>query len=210
MNFVNFDNVGFIYKFWYCVFNLIENILPFRLMKKCIFKNTKEFSDKWVLLNLILSFITMISMHNGWFQQITKIIMFYSFVRILEIMIYQINVLLFHPYKALEVEKKKHYRVQNPYRSVVLLIHNLFEVVFWFTSMTSCLYPTTDPLIIKMMDHTIRIFTFTYENVSTEGHLLQQIFFVEVLCGLILTIISVAKFIGELPHSNLTKDKQKE
>lgn len=107
----------------------------------------------------------------------------YASIRVFEIVVYQINVLLFHPYKALIVLKKKVYKIQNPFRSVVLLGHNLLEVVFWFTAMTSYVYPTSDRLLIKIMDNMIRIFTLNYEKVVLEGSLIQLIFFFEVICG---------------------------
>ena len=148
----------------------------------------------------------MVVIHYGVNLRISQAILMYSFIRVLEIVIYQINVLLFHPYKALIVQKKKVYKIQNPFRSVVLLGHNLLEVVFWFTAMTSYVYPTSDRLLIKIMDNTIRIFTLNYEKVVSEGNVIQLIFFFEVICGLVLTIISLAKFIGELPHIYLKNE----
>lgn len=53
-----FKDVGFLYEFWYEVFIAIEGILPFNIIRKGVFKNTKNFSDKWVLFNLILSIVS--------------------------------------------------------------------------------------------------------------------------------------------------------
>jgi hypothetical protein len=57
------------------------------------------------------------------------------------------------------------------------------------------------------MDNTIRIFTLNYQKVAAEGHFIQILFFLEVICGLLLTIISLAKFVGELPHIYLTNEE---
>jgi hypothetical protein len=204
---INFKDIGFIYKFWYRIFSFIENTLPFNVVRKIIFKKTKDFPEKWVVFNLILSVLTMFAIHHKIPLIGIEIILYYSYIRILEIIIYQINILIFHPYKALFVEKKDVYRIQNPYRSVVLLGHNLVEVVFWFTAMISSVFPTSDRLIIKIMDNTIRIFTLNYQKVAAEGHFIQILFFLEVICGLLLTIISLAKFVGELPHIYLTNEE---
>ena len=207
MSKISFENVGFLYKFWFCIFDHIESMLPFSFLKRYFFDKKKWFSDLWVLLNLILSFIAMMLVHKNWLPQLMGLIKVYALVRVFEIVIYQMNVLLFHPYKAWK-DKKARYSVQSPHRSVVLLIHNLFEVIFWFTAVTMCFDPVTgisanEPLPFKVIDHTIRIFTFSYDNVGDQGYFLQMVFFFEVICGLILTVVSVAKFVGDLPHTNM-------
>lgn len=117
-----------------------------------------------------------------------------------EIIIYQINILLFHPYRAMVVQKKGKYRLQNPYRSVVLLGHNLMEIICWFTAVSAYFSHTNTSIVKILMESTIRILTFNYEVVSDELDFMQYIIFTEVLCGIVLVIISLAKFIGELPH----------
>lgn len=208
MNKINFKDVGFLYKLWYRIFELIESVSPFSILRKYVFKNVKQFSDKWVLFNTLFSLITLLLLHYNLVSTIGGFILIYAAIRILEIVVYQINVLLFHPYKSLIIDGKKEYKLQNPYRSVVLLGHNFVEVVFWFTALTTYLQPNGDRLLFKLMDNTIRIFTLNYDKVTTNQSLLQMIFFVEVLCGMVLTIISLAKFIGELPHVHLTLDKE--
>ncbi len=210
MNTVDFSNVGFIYRFWYNVFIKIEYFLPFSIFRKFIFRKTEAFSDKWVVANTGLSFISLLVSHYFEENLFIKILLLYGALRIFEIIIYQINVLLFHPYKALFVDKKLEYRIQNPYRSVVLLGHNFLEVIFWFTVTTNVFQENNTRLILNLMDNTIRIFTFNYEKVSTGASILQLICFVEVICGILLTVISLAKFIGELPHIHITYTSMKE
>lgn len=205
---VNFDNVGFVYKFWYFVFCYIETALPFSILRKYFFKKTKNLPDKWVVFNTLFSFTTIILIHNNIIDNVGKAILIYASIRIFEIVVYQINVLIFHPYKALVMHGKKEYRIQNPYRSVVLLGHNLIEVVFWFTALTIYLGSNDYGILHNLAENTIRIFTLNYEKLSSNQSILQMVFFVEVLCGMILTIISLAKFIGELPHVHLELEDQ--
>ncbi len=82
--------------------------------------------------------------------------------------------------------------LKNPYRSVVLLGHNFIELIFWFTSLTEFFEPNGNRLLYNIMDNTIRIFTFNYEKVSNNDSGLQLLYFVEVICGMVLTIISLA------------------
>ncbi|QEH70730.1 hypothetical protein [Cellulosilyticum sp. WCF-2] len=201
-----FDNMGFIYKFWYRVFIGIELILPFSLIRKYIFKNTKEFSDKWVLVHTLLSIGSVFIIQYIDLGILKKIFLVYGAIRIFEMIVYQINVLLFHPYKAMVKDNhdiKNKYSIQNPYRSVVLLGHNFIEIVCWFTAASIYFSNDSVPIIKALMQNTIRIFTFNYEQVAVKLCVLQYIIFAEVLSGMILVIVSLAKFLGELLHVDL-------
>lgn len=204
MNEVDFRNVGFIYKFWYKVFMGIENMMPFTLLRKFIKayfpRKLKNLSDKWVLGHMVLSFVIMLSLYYLSLGKVAYCFVFYAFVRILEVVVYQLNVLLFHPYKALVIDKLPCYKIQNPYRSVVLLGHNFVEVIFWFTGVSIFFDKPDSRLLYELMSNTVRIFTFDYATAPNSAQGLQLIFFAEVICGILLTIISLAKFLGELPH----------
>lgn len=205
------EDVGPIYKFWFYVFDLLENILPFSLSRKFIFKKTRGFSDKWVMVHTIMSIVFAMILHKYSFKILSNIIVIYAFIRILEIVVYQINVLLFHPYKKIIVEGKPNYKLQSTYRSVVLLGHNFLEVIFWFTCVTEYFGENNTPLLLSIMDNTLRIFTFNYQfEGGNINNTVQIVFFIEVICGIILTIISLAKFIGELPHINIEVEEDDE
>lgn len=203
-----FNNIGSVYKFWCKVFIFIESILPFSLLRKYIFKNINNFSEKWVVVHTILSILAAIITLRLNIMILSEIIVGYAIIRIFEIIIYQINVLLFHPYKAMVVDGKGKYTLQNPYRSVVLLGHNLVEIIFWFKAVSGYMQMTRIPLIQALMENTIRIFTFSYEKLPGQPVALQYVIFAEVLCGMILVVVSLAKFIGELPHVNLKFDEE--
>lgn len=205
-----FDNIGPVYKFWCSVAIFLESILPFNLARKCIKKNIKDFSEKWVVIHTILSVLAAVVTSQMDSVVISKILVIYAMVRIFEIIIYQINVLIFHPYRAMVLEGADEYILQNPYRSVVLLGHNLVEIIFWFTAVLGYIQTIRIPLIQALMENTIRIFTFNYERIPGQPTELQYVIFAEVLCGVILVIISLAKFIGELPHVNLKFEDQGE
>ena len=204
-----FDNVGFIYKGWYKVFSLLEAILPFSLISKIPF-NIKNFSEKWVLLNSCLSISSLIITHFSPQNFLSKSFIMYGGIRIFEIIIYQVNVLLFHPYKNMVIKERKSYNLQNPYRSVILLLHNFLEIVCWFTSVSLFFSTEKHSILCSLMETTIRIFTFSYETISDQFSWFQCIIFTEVLCGIILVAISLAKLLGELPHINLEFEEDEE
>ena len=209
-----FKNVGFIYKCWFHFFSFLEAILPFSIIQKIIKLMPKKslstspsprisFPEKWVLLNSALSLISIFSIRYSEYITLNKVIIFYASIRIFEIIIYQINVLLFHPYKNMCIKGKNSYKLQNPYRSVVLLWQNLIEIIFWFTSISSFFSDNKNSIIYSIIETTIHIFTFNYDNPTNELSLFQGVIFIEVLCGIILVVISLAKFLGELPHIDL-------
>lgn len=72
------------------------------------------FVEKWVFVHLIGSF--------------TATIIGYGLLRVFEIIIYQINVLFFHPYKFHKAGNE--YKIKSPTRIVILLLHNYVEVMF--------------------------------------------------------------------------------
>ncbi len=203
-----FENVGIVYKFWYHFFDIVEQWLPYSIMRKYIFKNTTSFSDKWVVIHTIMSVVFMLLMYNQLLGMFSLAVVGYAFIRIMEIVVYQVNVLLFHPYKAIVENGMNCYELQSPYRSIVLLGHNFIEVIFWFTCMTEYFSENNIYLIQAIMNNTIRIFTFNYQIEDGGIGNVQIIFFIEVICGMLLTIISLAKFIGELPHVRIEVDEE--
>lgn len=204
----NFEKVGPVYIFWYELFDNVEKILPFSLFKSItLFSKIKSLSDKWVMSHFLLSILSLFIINTNISREIKTIIVAYAALRIFEIVIYQNNILLFHPYKAY-INNKPNYRIQNPYRSIILLIHNFGEVICWFTMTTSYFGYNKSGLGYGLMENTIRIFTFSYEKVSGNQQLFQIIIFFEVICGMLLTIISLAKFIGELPHTFIEFDSR--
>lgn len=172
-----FENVGFIYICWFHFFSFLEDILPFSIIRKIIESIPKDcsiiqrikkfipknssststlppisFPEKWVLLNSTLSFISILSIRYLEYTTLNKIIIFYASIRIFEIIIFQINVLLFHPYKNMYIQHKNSYKLQNPYRSVILLLQNLIEIIFWFTSISSFFSNNNNSIIYSIIE----------------------------------------------------------
>ena len=198
----DFEGVGPVYKFWYKCFYIIENMLPFSLLRRFgKIRKIKNFSDYWVVAHFILSFSMIYLITASIDIRLKALIVGYAAIRVLEILVYQINVLLFHPYQAY-LDKQRYYKVSNPYRSVILLFHNFGEVIFWFTVINRFFGYGSNQLVTELMNNAIRVFTFDYEKMTSDNWF-QAVIFIEVLSGLILTIVSLAKFIGELPHTHI-------
>lgn len=214
---MNFENMGPVYNLWYKVFSLIEWLMPFSWVRR--FKTVgkiEHFSDYWVFAHTVLSIFFCYNIFHYRESLLAKILMVYGAIRVLEVITYQLNVLLFHPYKAY-IEGKPNYSIQNPYRSVILLLHNFIEIVFWFSMITivSISSMTSTIAVGEIVQNSfIHIITFSFEMASGESELFKEmasgqlrlfmnIVNAESFVGLFLTVISLAKFIGELPHSDI-------
>ncbi|PHS35404.1 MAG: hypothetical protein COA82_04935 [Alkaliphilus sp.] len=98
------ESTGFILPFWNNVFELLEYISIFALIrvvkKKLTDKNLSyRFVEIWVFSNLIVSITASIAAYSGISIAVSALIIGYGMLRVFEIIIYQINVLLFHPYR---------------------------------------------------------------------------------------------------------------
>lgn len=218
---------GFLIEFWEKVFGFLSKISVFYIIRK-ILKNIEKpysFVEKWVLGNLIFSIICSLIAHNGKNIKIGILIIvaIYSFARIFEIIVYQINVLLFDKYRY-EKERKscrvksitsKHrcekkgkiYKVKSITRMVILLMHNYIEIVFWYASlfMIIIVFNKENPIDFSWA-HYIKgsilcVTTYNNEIIISEryGYLANAAFFATI-SGFIMTVISIARFIGLLPQ----------
>lgn len=166
-------------------------------------KGSYLFVEIWVLFNLIISLGSILIIK--WFNVpywIAFSILIYSFIRILELTVYQINVLLFDPYNY------NNYSVKSYRRLVILLLHNYVEVIFWFASSYMVLSETfgitvskgtvTDTLLFSFLT----MVTFGANTVANIQHIGHFIIFTQAIIGLFMTIVSLARFVSLLPRPN--------
>ncbi|WP_139125134.1 hypothetical protein [Bacillus solimangrovi] len=135
-------------------------------------------------------------------------ILLYSFIRILEITVYQVNVLLFDPYQ------NAGYSVRSYRRLVILLLHNYVEVIFWFATSYMIMSEHLNILISKgtitdtLLFSFLTMVTFGANSMSSIQHIGHLIIFVQAVIGLFMTIITLARFIGLLPRPASQDEKE--
>jgi len=176
-----------------------------------------------LVISIAGSLLVVTSVNNS---AILYLALLYSCLRVFEIVVYQINVMLFHPYRA-KVKKIKYvskapptldnrvmYRIKSPLRMIILLIHNYLELIFWYVIMTvSLLKLSGNENILSWRQYVESSFyciaTFNTEmlkDICIHNHsIFSRIAFIEIISGLIMTIISLAKFIGVLPNGVIEK-----
>lgn len=210
--------VTFIVDLWAEIFEWLSKISVFYwigfLDRHTIKKLTNEknkylFPEVWVLGNLIVATILSFSLPFCESREWVSFFMIYAVERCFEILVYQINVLLFAPYR--DSKAGKEYKIKSPTRMIVLLLHNVFEFVIWFV----VIYISSDLLTIgtanSVGDYYMRSFLlFTNLDTSFLGenrqNILLYIGLAEVLVGLFMTILCLARFIGILPGVKYVDD----
>ncbi len=204
------EDDGFIIPMWKKGFHFLGMISVFFWLRKFleIFKFTKDFMQRkpysfveiWVLINLGASILGsyMASKYN--INILIWIFAIYGLFRIFEIVVYQFNVIFFDPMQH------KDYYLKSATRSIILLIHNFIEIIFWYSIVYIMVvkiqtnvdtidwfyYVQNSILCFMTADNTLII----QENMSST---LQKIAFTELIIGIIMTVISFSRFIGLLP-----------
>ncbi|NKF06933.1 hypothetical protein J1C67_00955 [Clostridium gasigenes] len=204
MNEVKQDE-GFIMDLWEKIFFLLSKISVFEVIRIFVWnrvKNKFRFVEIWVVTNLGLSITLSLLIYNLDNNVINWIAFIYAILRVFEIIIYQINVIIFDPYRC---EKKGvTYKVKSIPRILVLLIHNYVEIIFWYSVMVISIIRINNFEIIYSWLYFVKasflcIATFNGDLIVNNGKFLNNIVFVETFSGIVLTIVSIARFVGILP-----------
>jgi hypothetical protein len=188
--------------------SVFEAIRNNKFIKEKVIKDMHNFVDLWVIGNLLSSILLSYLVINKFEKKTVLFISFaYSSLRIFEIVIYQINVNLFGVYR--NKLKNKNYSVKSTTRTVILLLHNYIEIIFWYSIMIVTIlklsgYSVVEGYSFYIQSSFLCLTTFNHDlvtNISnTQYPLLSSIAVFEVVSGLVMTIISLANFIGKLPN----------
>ncbi|WHH61511.1 hypothetical protein [Petroclostridium sp. X23] len=205
---------GFLMDFWESIFGFLRQVSMFSLVCSIIknaFKKeiTHTFVDGWVLGNLIGSIVSsyLVFRIGKSVPELMFLVIFYGSIRVFEVIIYQINVLLFDSYRSWKIGKE--YKIKSIRRMVLALLHNYIEVIFWYSAVIiSIIAIANQPMSRSWLEYVVKNFlcmaTFQYsELVSDFGDtfsILHSIAVLEVISGIIMTVISLARFVGVLPE----------
>ena len=200
---------GFIVSFWEKIFKVLSYISIFYyislIRKRITTKNNYLFVEYWVIGNLICSICASLIAYNFPSNILAITLSTYGILRIFEIVVYQTNVMLFDSYRALK--EGREYVIKSPTRLVILLLHNYVEIIFWFTTVTIS-YLNIENLetsswfyYLHMNFKCITTFDISeiLSNITNRSPYLLIAFFESVI-GFLMTIISLARFIGLLPQ----------
>lgn len=215
----NEEKDSFIIDFWCNIFGILKKISIFEFVRWVTKKKGSRFVEYWVLGNLIAAILSTVLIYyvGATVKIVTYFIVAYGIIRVFEIIIYQLNVLLFDEYR--QARKKEAYILTSVLRTVLLLIHNYIEVMFWYASIMLALlqlddntlnaswgeYVRSNILCVAVFDRSSiqELMGDTYSSVA-------NIIFMEVISGVIMTLLSLARFIGIMPGVKTKKLENEE
>ena len=207
---------SFIVDMWSKIFMVLGWISPFQVIRTLI-PTTKEsyrFVEWWVLGHLLLSIVllSICSVLNlRWGEAIA---VGYGVIRVFEVIIYQINVLLFDEYRARKTGKT--YALRGFRRIVILLLHNYVEIIFWFALFyhnldwafetgrvsLSSFFAALNLSFVKMT-------TFGYTTIYPKETLGGILVFIQSAIGLFMVLLILARFISLIPKPKTLDEFEK-
>lgn len=208
----------FIVEFWSRVFGQLKRLSLFSLVRKLFPKIQRSyvFVEAWVLGNIGLSIISLFLVHYFRFPLLQYVLFFYGLTRVFEIVVYQVNVMFFDQYRARKhnTNKQNGYWLKGYLRTVILLMHNYFEIVLWFAvSYLILANQITGTTHASLIEHVYFSFTtmtsFGNGDLSTMTRVSMLIVSVQSLIGLFMTTLSLAYFINLLPTPKSIDESEK-
>lgn len=195
---------SFIVTLWSQIFSFLGKISLFYVVRFILKKKVAgpAFPEAWTLFHCLLAFLSLsIAVYQP--RSFVLYLVIYGFLRVFEIIIYQINALLFDEYRA---NSKGHtYTLHGYRRMVVLLLHNYFEIIFWFTSSYVYLQGNfefasigAEKSIISSLYNSF-VFTLGEPSVIAKHGGATYVLFFHLFVGVFMTLLSLARFIALLP-----------
>ncbi|MBF8982280.1 hypothetical protein IZY60_01890 [Lutibacter sp. B2] len=207
--------------FWRKKYNMDKELKTYEeeKVKKHQSLRMYKFIELWVFCHTFLAIGTSVAVYYI-FSQNNKILlctlMIYALIRIFEIVVYQLRVIIFDG-----IGKKD--LLKGARRSILLLVHNIIEIVFWYATITMILISLNFGGIklhelgnwndyIKSSALFITTYGDTYTSVAkiTNSKFLVELVFWEVLCGFIMVIVSLTRFLSLLPTPAFIDEKDRE
>lgn len=153
------------------------------------------FPELWVIMNVILSFAfcLILPLFPHW-AKVTLTV--YAFLRIVEMLVYQVNVLLFDPIKG-----GASYRIKSATRMIILLMCNIMEYIGWFALVYICasISNNQDVSSLTMLLNSMMVFVNNMNPGELSDSLVVSIAYFESVVGFFMTLVCVARFISLLP-----------
>lgn len=199
---------SFIVEFWSRIFEFLGKISAFELVRAVLPRLSRSYAfvDGWVLAHLFLALgsVFLVTFDEK-YESYSFFVVLYGSIRVFEMTIYQVNVLLFDGYRAKRAGQV--YALKGHRRIVILLLHNYFEIIFWF----ACSYiffadsfsykwdASYRTVLGAIYSSFIAMSTFGDFNLNPKDFFGAAILLFQSVCGLFMTLLCLARFIALLP-----------
>ena len=214
---------SFIVERWSNVFSILEKLSPFWLVRKVAGKKFPDvvesygFVELWLLGHLLLSIVLLSicsALNLHWGEAIATGAVIYGGLRVVEVIVYLINVVLFNEYRKRKEEcrQKKEGITYVPYalrsyrRIVILLLHNYAEIIVWFALFYRNLdwayqtYGTSlDSFFAALNFSFVTMTNFGYTTIYPKETLGEVFVFIQSAIGLFMVLLIIARFVSLIP-----------
>jgi len=217
----NAPGYSWIVPFWSWVFLILQHISIVEILRTVVpkLRVTSAFIEGYVTLNTLAAFTALaVAAHRldvavSWLLVVAVV---YGSFRIFEITVFQANVLMFHQYRAKVAGES--YTLRGFRRTVILLVHNYFEIVCWFGVVNVFLYRDsqitslgTDPSFFSVFrESMLMMFTFTPETYQPARDPAIMAFSIQAVVGLFMSVIVLARFLALLPPPKSADEHEQE
>ncbi|QDH20839.1 hypothetical protein [Saccharibacillus brassicae] len=237
-------NIVYLYSVVFNVLKYVSVLNLFKLIRvnQLVFRKVTEPSvriELWVFFNFALALLSVYLVYFFKdYKAITILLLGYGIIRVFEIVITQINILLFDQYRA---ERKKYgeiqaaevlgdyaeaerlrketaYTIAGFRRMAILLIHNFFEIIFWFTVSYQVIDQSFkidgdfgNPLGQALYISFVTMTTFGSPNFGIKDNWSLTVISIQSAIGVVMTLLTFARFISLLPQTksaNILEKKQ--
>jgi len=203
------DGSGFIVNAWKQIFGSLVHMSIFTMVRYFVTggRGGSRFSEMYTLVNLFLSIAYLLLIPLPSTQRyVTIIILVYPTYRIFEIIVYHISIFL-----SLR-------ELHGIRRSIILLLHNYIEVLFWFACfyrlLPCCFYHPpfvtgTRTLSGSLYFSLVTMSTLGYGDIRPINEIGRLIVSGQTLIGIFMAIFILGRFVSLLPPRKTMDEEER-
>jgi hypothetical protein len=199
---------SFIVPVWAAIFRALSVISLFGLLRWAMpWLQDKNRSyavvETWVVAHTALALFAALLAHAGVASTLVTVLLVYGGFRVFEIVVTQVNVLLFDEWRARRAGRS--YSLRGYRRILILLLHNYAEVVFWFVAALVSFNRWSwlvldDPSFSATFRATLlSMVAFSTEGVRPLGRYAGVLLTLQSLVGVFMTVLTLARFLSLMP-----------
>jgi len=186
--------LSFISLFW-----LLRLVIPWLRDKK----HSYAVVEIWVIAHTALALCVAVLANAGVVSPLVTILLVYGGLRVFEIVVTQTNILLFDEWRARRAGRP--YSLRGYRRIFLLLLHNYAEVMFWFMAALvtfnswSWLILDDATFSATFRSTLLSLVTLSTEGIRPLGRFAVAFLALQSLAGVLMTVLTLARFLSLLP-----------